>query len=476
MGSPVRIYKVPHMSGGLNTRDARNAVQPTQSPDMSNMEWDRLGRVTRRGGFRQHIMDTYDPDPCYGLFRYVKSNMDKYLMTVFGTKLLAYKGDSPTYEKFEVKNDLTSGIERFMAQLQDNVYVSSWDEDGYTLSSGTPVAPTGGVPFRWNGSQSTNIGLKTPGPHATGVAVSGGGLINFTDANAQYGYLVVNDYGPLGIAHSGRFTEYYVANYEPVSLGSAAADGTVTLTWSTGSEDPLAERMAIYRTIEQGYSPGGAALSWKYYYLTSVAKGVGTYVDTKNDSEIDEEIQEDPLFWQAYPPQFKYCCVHKSRFFIAYVNAVEVDPAHDDGTYYLAFKYPSRLYWSDLYQADRIMGFVEVGSDRDKITQIVSFNNTLVIFKESTIHVLYGGGPADFTVREANAGLGCIAPRSVCVLDNTLIFLGNDGQFWAYDGVNFRRISEAIRPTLEELSNTRLELTANGVSGGRVFCSVPREM
>jgi hypothetical protein len=471
----IQLYTVNNFMGGRNTREARNLIQPNQSPDDLNMQWSRLGSLTRRDGIQLHVPQTFGTDACYGLTRFLLSNEDRYLIAVFGTTLHAWKGSKPYTDKYELKVDLVASIERHFAQLNDNLYMSYYNPTGWNTTD---------YPIRWDGSYVTKFGhaiYGTDGTNFIGGAPSGLAALGTAGTDRMvltltnnYGYMIVNDYGPLGIGHSGAYTDFSTNSINYINSGVVSAtppDGKITLTLDPASADPRAVRLQIYRTLSREITDMSAPT---FYWIGTIDKDDTSYVDHKNDSEIDLPYPGDTFFHRGYPMHFRYTAVHKNRMFFARVNAREIDPVAPGYDMYLDHEYPSRLYCSDAYQPDRVTFFTEVGSDRDVITQIKSFNNTLVIFKQNSIYALYGVGPSEFQVRQINPSIGCVAPRSVHILDNLLCFLGSDGMY-SYDGNMFRRISEAIRPDVEGKSDARLELTTAEAADGRSFYSVPKE-
>ena len=96
---------------------------------------------------------------------------------------------------------------------------------------------------------------------------------------------------------------------------------------------------------------------------------------------------------------------------------------------------------------------IEVSTDDgDRITGITSQQGNLVIFKTNSIHVLYGTDPSNFTLKEVQPNIGCIAPKSIVNIYNRLYFLYRDGVYY-FDGFNVRLISEKVSPSIRKISN-----------------------
>lgn len=130
----------------------------------------------------------------------------------------------------------------------------------------------------------------------------------------------------------------------------------------------------------------------------------------------------------------------------------------------------ARLYWSALGNAEdwttaNDAGFLDVRTDDgEPITGIREINGVLVIFKTSSTHILTGNAPSNFTLRQINPEIGCVAPYSIGANDREIFFAANDG-FYACNGTQLRKISRLIDPTYQTLtskSNIRGSVYMNG--------------
>jgi hypothetical protein len=66
---------------------------------------------------------------------------------------------------------------------------------------------------------------------------------------------------------------------------------------------------------------------------------------------------------------------------------------------------------------------------KEGITTIARFRDQLVVFTDSTIQVLQGKIPSQWSRGMVNSAIGCIAAKSVQSIDNSLLFLSKDGVF-----------------------------------------------
>lgn len=82
------------------------------------------------------------------------------------------------------------------------------------------------------------------------------------------------------------------------------------------------------------------------------------------------------------------------------------------------------------------------------ITCMVSFNNSLLAFDDST---MYRINPDGLAVEETLVGYGCYGPQSVIVTIKGVFFANNEGVHW-YDGKQIQRISKPIYEYIDSVT------------------------
>lgn len=91
-----------------------------------------------------------------------------------------------------------------------------------------------------------------------------------------------------------------------------------------------------------------------------------------------------------------------------------------------------------------------ISKDRgDYINALVSFNDTLYIFKSRSIWALYvqGTSSSDWVLRQINTEIGCKLGHNVLVVNNIMYFVGIQGfeaNLYRFDGSNFENLSKNI--------------------------------
>lgn len=94
--------------------------------------------------------------------------------------------------------------------------------------------------------------------------------------------------------------------------------------------------------------------------------------------------------------------------------------------------------------------FVQVADgDGEVCTGIVTIGDRIIVFKNSSIHVIYAQDePANWTVRQVSPDVGCVGPRACLNSKGLIYFLALDG-LWITDGVAVSRISDPISPIFQ---------------------------
>lgn len=107
----------------------------------------------------------------------------------------------------------------------------------------------------------------------------------------------------------------------------------------------------------------------------------------------------------------------------------------------------------------------------DPITGLVVFRDQLIIFGESTIHVLSGSSQGDFVLKPVSRDLGCVASDTIQEIGGDIVFLGPDGLrlFSATDRFGDFSLASISKPVQNEI----LDLV--GSSSGGFASTVIRE-
>ena len=115
--------------------------------------------------------------------------------------------------------------------------------------------------------------------------------------------------------------------------------------------------------------------------------------------------------------------------------------------YYVSESNPSKVFYSDQDRPEEMsspLQFLDLNNNSgSKITGLVSFEDSLVVFKEDSVWqvtALSDGSPVLTPINEA---VGSISPRGSIVAYGRLVFVGTDGVY-QYDGASIKPLSPTL--------------------------------
>lgn len=118
---------------------------------------------------------------------------------------------------------------------------------------------------------------------------------------------------------------------------------------------------------------------------------------------------------------------------------------------------PQRVRWSHpgFGNAFRSFDFINVdtGKDADPITALVPAGDRLLVFKNRSVHAIFGTFP-DFQVQLLSDDIGTIRQESVASSEQGVYFFSWPEGVYKYDGKGFDYIFEPIRPAIENRNIT----------------------
>lgn len=123
----------------------------------------------------------------------------------------------------------------------------------------------------------------------------------------------------------------------------------------------------------------------------------------------------------------------------------------------------NEIWYSDINRPEYIPSYnyirLPFDRDSDEIVSITFFRSSYIIFTRRSIYKLSGGfGSADIALSPVSEVIGCIAPKSIKVVDNRMIFLSNRGLYmlksevFRTDMENVSKLDEKISPIFDGYS------------------------
>lgn len=263
------------------------------------------------------------------------------------------------------------------------------------------------------------------------------GVLNFGGLNNKYAPMHIKDneaadlmnvvFDEFGaITKRNGYTALNSAKIDgsPITslYGYYKSDGTKTLIATSGTSVYKWTGTA-WSAIKTGLSANGARFTFATYY---------DKLYLLNGNATDGLMTWDGTTFSTVSgaPAGQYVVLHKNRLYIA------GDPGN-----------PSTLYFCDLGTPtswNTGVNFINVNvNDGDKITGLAEHLDTLVIFKERSIHNLRGTGPQNYNLLDMHANHGTVSHWSVVQANNLLFYLSRDGVY-SFNGHGIQLISDPI--------------------------------
>ena len=167
---------------------------------------------------------------------------------------------------------------------------------------------------------------------------------------------------------------------------------------------------------------------------------------------VDNGLTNDkthPLTTKKNKVNYSHGAFVNGRFFAGNVNLDPDDEAekHNDFIIFSPINQPDILPVSNFIQIKDSQGGQIVGMRR--------LNDNLVIFMERGVYQLFApsGNPAGYSLREADANVGCVATNSIVEAGQYLFFAGTDNIYMTGAGMSSRPVSTAIKDVYTGSSN-----------------------
>lgn|GEM_PF-6821728 len=156
------------------------------------------------------------------------------------------------------------------------------------------------------------------------------------------------------------------------------------------------------------------------------------------------------------PPRGQYVAVHKNRAWMLV---------------------GSRLHFSDILNINSwpVLNFIDISpNDGDTGTGLLTTGDYLVVTKNRSLWLLVGDTIDNFSIRRISADIGCVAPRSLTMVDNMLSFVGENGVYFS-DFSQTVLASERIRQTWHRLNQRRLWQAASSFNRHKLRVALPSD-
>ena len=135
----------------------------------------------------------------------------------------------------------------------------------------------------------------------------------------------------------------------------------------------------------------------------------------------------------------------------------------------------NRVRWSHPGKPDswRNDDYIDIDAGSGRITNMVTYNDHLVIFKTNSMWALYGYNEDSWQLVKVSASIGCPGPAAATRSEKAVYFFSGDQRngIYGYNGEQPIYLSEALRPAFEDLSE--FDNIYVSWAGRRLWVSVP---
>jgi hypothetical protein len=228
-----------------------------------------------------------------------------------------------------------------------------------------------------------------------------------------------------------------------------------------------------FNQIGANYTAAGPARFAVMLDNLYIARGTDGVPQRWNGSTVVGLTANSPT-WQeniaaptgGFLPSARLIAAHASHMFVA-------------GTVESGVARPNRLRWSHPNRPEdwRSLDFVDVaiGDDGDVITALVPYRDHLLIFKNRSVHALYGYGTDSFQLVQVSREVGTISQESVVATEAGVFFCGWPDGLFVYEGGAVKFVGEKVMPAFQDgrVNRAAFGTITVGWLNRKVWLSVP---
>ncbi len=403
MPTGKQLLQISNWTGGLNTRVSKFLVKDNQATSILNFFFGLGGVLKVRPGAQKKTTTSLGPGGIKSGVRFYPASGSPKILVDWSNATYVSHDDGVTLSPLQT--GLSSFDRATYVQVRDLVFRA----DGVN------------EPKKYDGVQLTKWGINPPSTAPSATPTTGGSLTSASTYKVRVTFV----------------SDTSESNASPeVSVSLSSTQNAISLSSIPTSSDPQVKKRRIYRTRANGAI---------FYFDTELADNTTTTATlTKADSALGVEMPED----KDPPPQDLLVFeLFKNRLF-----GIRKSDRR-------------RLYFTELFEPESwppdfsvIIPFPE----GDQAVGLRARGDLLYIFGTSSVFVLVGDSPFNFTIRQTFADEGFVSAGGVVEVENVLMGPTRYG-FQAFDGAVVKVLSWEIEPTIrEEIDQTKLD-TIHGV-------------
>lgn len=425
--------------GGINEKASEFIVTPGFFLSLRNYGFERPGALVSRPGTSDHAsfgFATFFAHPA-GLVRYSLQafGASESFMVFDSGNFLYSLTTSPVALGSSLSANATTGYPIDFVQAKNRLYYANGYNFGHIgLSQCLPYSMPGATGFV-AGFGSTLITNAVSGGMTT-ILPSGTYAITYAYARAVE-----------GISFSIRNASLSIGSFEVGERYPGPSFAYVSLGATTVAQAPTVLVDGMLQPDNAGFDGWGISLVAIYvafpgatFTFLNIAWGddnaspstlkwaseIGVYREDRGEPD------QIPLF--TLVP--RYLDIYKNMLFLSGFSSA-----------------PSTVWHSEVGDTENVQpeNFIDIRTDNgDAITCIKSFQNTLVVFKASSIHEINGDSPETISLKDMTLEYGCVNNEAAVVWESSLWFVDRRG-ICEYQGSNTFIVSDAVNETFKSL-------------------------
>lgn len=159
------------------------------------------------------------------------------------------------------------------------------------------------------------------------------------------------------------------------------------------------------------------------------------------------------------PSGANFATTHDNRVYIAEKNVVHFSALRKAED------------WTTVNDSGQIV--VETADGKD-ITGMVAGSGRLTVFKQNSIHELFGNNPGNYTMKIVVDNLGCPTGNAAQVVDGVIYFLGNDAVY-RYSGgaLPTSDFSMQVKESISKINKAYADQSVSWVVGKKYYLAIP---
>lgn len=416
--------------GGINVKKSLYTNEVNEFLDLRNYTLERLGSITSRSGTESHLtlpVSQFLVKP-YNSYVYQKESGASYLMFDSGTTLYALGSALNGVDGNLTANATTSVVIDFIS-ANDFLYYS----------------PNGLRRFDGTNSIKVTVTDITGAPLPNSVTFNTGlGGVTVTIPSDSYYFQAAWLRGSPSLT-DGKINSFFRANIFASKFGFSVGvttfniGATIVNTGQFQAWGFSAPPLEGVSSIAIAYSRLGTGITTFFYsmplsFTLTTVSGVTTYLTN-----------------------FSYFTVSQYNYTVRSPATSGVDRL----SYYNNMIFASKDNTIDVSELDDIESFppenrLQIsGNPSDPIVAMVPFQDSLIIFKEDSIHELRGNSPETLSITDISFEFGCVSPRGYCVFENRLLFVDKKA-ICEYSGANIKPVSDKIESFIDSADKYRM--------------------